>query len=185
MKEAGMNPIEHDDANDTALPEELRRSLQSMRHEVAPERDLWSGIATRIGPARTASPPRLSGSHRNRRPRRLLRFATAASFAVVLVVAWKLVPQPAPTSNHQAGLMLHEAKAMTREYQAAWRTLDAQRHPDVDATALQQLDRSAAEVRAALRQDPDARFLFNRLQSVYARRLDLSRRLVAPATSST
>ena len=48
-----------------------------------------------------------------------------------------------------------------------------------------ELDRSAAEVRAALRQDPDARFLFNRLQSVYARRLDLSRRLAAPATSST
>ena len=46
-----------------------------------------------------------------------------------------------------------------------------------DAAALRQLDRSAAEVRSALAQNPDARFLLDRLQKLYAQRLALTQRL--------
>src|SRR3546814_13279787 len=66
---------------------------------------------------------------------------------------------------------------MTDEYRAAWSAFDARRPANVDASALHEIDRGAAAVRAALRQDPDARYLFDRLQSLYAQRLDLSRRL--------
>jgi hypothetical protein len=184
MNNAGMTPAGHDDGNDDALPDQLRQSLRALRHDTIPGSELWPGIASRIAGTTAAPPPRLAGSRHARPPRRLLRFAAAASLAAVLVITWKLVPTPS-TDTRVAGLMLHEAKSMTREYQAAWRPLDAQRHPGIDASGLQQLDRSAAEVRAALAQDPDARFLFDRLQSLYARRLDLSRRLASPATSPT
>ena len=181
-----MNPIEHDGARGTQLPEELRRSLQALRQDAMPGHELWPGIATRIATGATAPPPLRTGTHHARRPRRLARFAVAASLAATVALAWQLLPQPASSPDDPvAGLMLHEARAMTREYQAAWTPFDARRHPGVDASALQEIDRSAAEVRAALRQDPNARFLFDRLQSLYARRLDLSRRLASNSISAT
>lgn len=47
----------------------------------------------------------------------------------------------------------------------------------MDDSGLRELDRGADQVRAALRKDPDARYLLQRLQSLYARRLDLAQRL--------
>jgi hypothetical protein len=78
--------------------------------------------------------------------------------------------------------MLREAAHMTREYRTAWRAFDARRPAGVDTSALHEIDRNAAQVRAALHQDPDARYLFERLQSLYALRLDLSRRLATLST---
>jgi hypothetical protein len=78
--------------------------------------------------------------------------------------------------------MLREAADMTREYRLAWRAFDARRPAGVDTSALHEIDRNAAQVRAALQQDPDGRYLFERLQSLYALRLDLSRRLSTLST---
>jgi len=185
-----MNPIEHDDAQGAQLPDELRRSLQALRQDAMPGHELWPGVAARIAastPNGAVAPPLLrTGTRHARRPRRLARFAVAASLAAAVAVAWQLLPQPASSPDDPvAGLMLHEARAMTREYQAAWTPLDARRHPGVDASALLEIDRSAAQVRAALRKDPNARFLFDRLQSLYARRLDLSRRFASNPISAT
>jgi hypothetical protein len=181
-----MNKNDLHDDNGPQLPEDLRQSLQALRRDTLPGHDLWPGIAARIAAGATATPPQRAATQRHsRRPRRLLRFATAASLAAAIVVAWQLVPQATSPKDPVAGLMLHEARAMTREYQAAWAPLDARRHPDADASALAEIDRSAAEVRAALRKDPNARFLFERLQSLYARRLDLSRRLASNPISAT
>jgi hypothetical protein len=186
MKNTGMPPIEHDDTPNAQLPEELRRSLHSLRQDAMPGHELWPGIAARIATGATAPPPLRTGVGHARRPRRLARFAVAASLAAAVALAWQLLPQPASSPDDPvAGLMLHEARVMTREYQAAWTPLDARRHPAMDASALQEIDRSAAEVRAALRQDPSARFLFDRLQSLYARRLDLSRRFASNSISAT
>lgn len=187
MNNTGMPPIGHDDANGTPLSDEQRQSLQSLRRDAMPGRDLWPGIAARIASHGTATPAlqRTGTSRRSRRPRRLLRFAMAASLAAAVAVAWQWLPQSTAPDARVAGLMLHEARAMTREYQAAWAPLDARRHPGVDASALLEIDRSAAEVRAALRKDPEARFLFDRLQSLYARRLDLSRRFASNPISAT
>jgi hypothetical protein len=76
--------------------------------------------------------------------------------------------------------LLRVADAMTREYLGALREVDASRTADTPPGAagdvLAELDRSAGEVRAALRHDPDAVFLVQRLQRIYARRLALARR---------
>jgi hypothetical protein len=171
---------EHEHAPDIEpMPDQLRWSLRGLRRESSPTHDLWPGIAARI-----AAQPRQASSSvapRMRAKPRYAWLAVAASLLLALGVAWQLHPAGSQAAHSVAGLD-REAERMTRDYQAAWHALDARRHPGVDATALHQLDRSAAEVRAALRQDPEARFLFERLQSLYARRLDLSQRLVYSTT---
>ena len=187
---------EHGRDGDAPLPEELRRSLRALRRDDAPGRDLWPGISARIAGARVAgddiqrapetparaSPPATPSSrtHRGYRSHRLFGLATAASLAAALAIGWGLLmpSQDAPLPGTAASSpMLREAAHMTHEYRTAWRAFDARRPAGVDASALREIDRNAALVRAALHQDPDARYLFERLQSLYALRLDLSRRL--------
>lgn len=183
------------DARDrTDLPDDLRRALRGLHRDSEPGQDLWPGIAARLAPGASrpdlASPqamPQMPGAARaraqRRRPRRLAPLATAASLAAALALGWNVLPPRTAGTGHEAavaGLILGEARAMTRDYEAAWRALDARRRPGADADALRELDRSAAEVRAALRRDPGARYLFDRLQSVYAQRLALAQRLATP-----
>lgn len=175
-----MNPTEHVEPD-----RELRDALRALRRDVPPADDLWPGIAGRIGHARRqdTSVPTVARTVLRARIRPGARhwrvpLAVAASLVVALGIAWQLRTAPAPPdADPTAQLMLREAAEMTREYRAAWQPLDATRRAAVDASALHTLDRSAADVRAALHEDPDARFLFDRLQSLYARRLDLARRL--------
>jgi hypothetical protein len=71
---------------------------------------------------------------------------------------------------------------MTLEYQAALRELNAGRpsaRPAVVAPEIKLLDQSAAQIRTALTRDPNARFLLDRLQHTYIRRLELTQRLAA------
>ncbi|MGN7725423.1 anti-sigma factor [Luteimonas sp. 22616] len=192
--------IDHDHDHDAPLPDELRRSLRALRRDSTPAHDLWPGISARISadrqeapapPAHVAASPMPSSrtpasrAHRGRRSQRFAGLATAASLAAVLAIGWAVfmpstdAPPPAATASTP---MLREAAHMTREYRTAWRAFDARRPAGVDTSALHEIDRNAAQVRAALHQDPDARYLFERLQSLYALRLDLSRRLATLST---
>lgn len=69
---------------------------------------------------------------------------------------------------------------MAREYGAALQELQAATPqslpPRVETVTLQELDRSADQIRDALKRDPGARFLFERLRRTYAQRLALTRR---------
>ena len=62
------------------------------------------------------------------------------------------------------------------QYQAALRELEFQPAPANWQPGLDALDRSAAEIRSALQQNPDSRLLLERLRETYTRRLALSRR---------
>ena len=172
---------EHDNDSMTAsagdFPDSLRWQLRSLRRDVAPERDLWPPIAERI-----AATPQMAA-----RPapawRRFAPLATAAALALAIGLAWQLRPAPAPGPDFEGRLLTAEADAMTREYQAALFELNH----GVGARAPQELhvlDRSAAQIRTALRRDPDARFLLERLQRTYARRLELTQRLAQPTLTS-
>ncbi|GGK08087.1 hypothetical protein [Luteimonas terricola] len=134
--------------------------------------------------------------------RRNAGYATAAAVVLAVAIAWQLLPvktvvDPAAdpanvvaTSASAAGEspLLRAADALAREYQGAMRevqatTSDAARASEASATAATtpdgldaELERSAAEVRAALARDPDALHLFHRLQRIYAHRLALSLR---------
>lgn len=117
--------------------------------------------------------PKRRGLHR------LGWLAAAASITLAIGIGWQLRPQAvdAPAIGRDA-MLIHQADAMTCEYAAAVRELETVKPAVRETGALQQLDRSAIEVRAALARDPDAIFLLEQLRRVDNHRLSLTRRLV-------
>lgn len=161
----------HDDG---AFDDRTRWALRTLQRDIAPERDLWPQIAARIA---TGTPVTDAGHSTWRNPGRLAPLALAASLLLAVGVAWQFwPPQPAPQPTAQ--LIQTEAHAMTREYDAALRELEASA-PEAASSqqpALRELDRSAAQIRTALARDPDARFLLERLRHTYSLRLALTQR---------
>ncbi len=184
MKNPGMD-IQDGLAGDS-LPHELRWQLRGLRREAMPQRDLWPGIAARIeaeGQAKASNvatlPPRAA--------RRFAWLAMAASIALAIGIGWQMLPtspvaEPiaragAIPGNPTAMLVTREAAAMAWEYKAALREVDANLASTPETPALLEIDRSAELVRTALARDPDARFLLDSLQRLYAQRLALTKRV--------
>ena len=165
-----MNDIDddlHADPGDDAL----RARLRALRIDRAPGHDLWPAIAASI----VQDPRAQSRIDRRRRVRRAVPWAITASCVLAVALAWH--GQPSPSHDPQARLIAHEARAMTREYQGALKVIASSAPGSVDADpALRELDRSAAQIRSALQQDPGARFLLDRLRRTYAMRLELTQR---------
>ena len=170
------------------LPDALRLRLHGLRRDVPPVRDLWRDISARLAahPQATAADqpyaatPLRTAPHRHRRGlHRLGWLAAAASITLAIGIGWQLRPQAVDTPlTGRDAMLVRQADAMTREYDAAVRELETAKPAGRETGALQQLDRSAAEVRAALARDPDAVFLLEQLRRVYTQRLSLTRRLV-------
>ena len=164
---------------------ELRMALRGLGRDAEPGSDLWPGIAARI-----AALPRPAQAAPARPERRWLwPLATAASLLLAVGLSWKTqpdVPSPAVSgaaiattaaaAGKKAPLVQREADTLTVQYQAALRELDAHAVPAGWQPGLEALDRSAAEIRVALRRDPNSRLLLQRLRDTYTRRLALSRR---------
>ena len=170
---------------ETPLDANLRLQLRGLRRDIEPEGDLWPGIAARIAAtpqaARPAAPVR-----RGHGATRFAPWALAASLVLTVGVAWKLQPpslapaQPTAAQDATVAMLDRQADAMTREYQAALRELEAatpgRTAARVEQPALRELDRSAKQIRTALERDPDARFLLERLRKTYTLRLELTQR---------
>ena len=160
------------DSGDAAL----RLALRGLRQDRDPGRDLWPDIEARIHALPQASAP-VAANRRWAWP-----LAMAASMLLSAGVAWQMRPAEAPMAARQADvrvaatLVQHEAGTLTVQYQAALRELDVQPAPASWQPGLEALDRSAAEIRSALQQNPDSRLLLERLRETYTRRLALSRR---------
>ncbi|MCB1560533.1 MAG: hypothetical protein KDI75_05500 [Xanthomonadales bacterium] len=164
---------------------ELRRRLRGLSADRDPSRDLWPGIAQRLD--RVATPAMLPSMARRRRSRWQTWTALAASVlgAAVLVSFWPDAIQgptatdsPVAMRGAAAGsrALRIQAQAMTVEYQAALLEIDAGRMPVPLQAAAAELDRSASQIREAMRRDPQSSFLLERLRDVYAQRLRLSQR---------
>jgi hypothetical protein len=193
------NPTADDGSRDDltaqgqALPDELRWALRELRRDEPPQHDLWPGIALRwklrglcrdeppqhdLWPGiarRLASVPRQPPAP-SQAWRRFAPLAMAASLALAIGLAWQLRP-PVKGADPGAQLISAEADAMTLEYQAALREFGQATPAAAESTVLHELDRSAAQIRTAMARDPGARFLLDRLQDTYARRLALTQRL--------
>ena len=175
--------------NQHDLPAALRMQLRGLRTAQEPGHDLWPGIAARLAgqPQPQAPAP---GARLRRLPQML---SLAAVQALALGLGWQLRPDgqapapmavpPAPASDTlgpaTGAPLVMVADAMTREYQGALRELPAPRPATPGYSSLLELDASAAAVREALAQDPDAVFLLQRLQHIHARRLALTRQLAS------
>ena len=176
----------HDTHNqDGHLPDALRWELRALRKDVAPATDLWPSIAARI-----AATPQIAAAPVRKSWRPLAPLAAAATLALALGIAWQtgpVAPTASPVANdpQTTRIIAREAEAMTLEYQAALKEIDAYTPPPAKgAPELKVLDRSAAQIRTALARDPDARFLLDRLQRTYTRRLEITQRLARTSLAS-
>ncbi|MFS8063113.1 MAG: hypothetical protein ACMG5Z_00850 [Luteimonas sp.] len=166
--------VEDGSLHERPLDDRTRWALRDLRRDIAPGRDLWPRIAARMA----TNTSTVDAGHTTRsRPRRFAPLALVASLLLAVGVAWHWQPPRSP-SQPMAKLMQAEAHAMTREYNAALREVEASA-PQSAVTqqpALRELDRSAAQIRTALARDPDARFLLERLRHTYSLRLALTQR---------
>ena len=166
---------------------DLLRQLRQLPREREPGRDLWQGIEARIGPA-------------TMKPRRnhllFTGLALAASLAAVALFVTRLAPAPGeevgsvavtgtvpgtagpsqPRELPSPGLLRGDAEALTLEYRLALEPFAAAALPQPLRAAAHELDESAAELRTALRAQPDAPYLLERLRHTYDQRLKLAQR---------
>ena len=173
------------------------RAAADPRPALHPHAPALSGADTPTGaPVRRPAAPRRGWRPHHRR--RGAAYASAAALVLAIVAGWQLLPVPGPSAPVTGTVarvpdgaaqpaaapaaadvpLLRAADALAREYQGALREVEAARGGPSAATADlgAELERSAAEVRAALARDPDALHLLHRLQRVYAHRLALSLR---------
>jgi len=183
----GYDPRNDPAALSSARPiDEVAAQLRALAQPAAADRDLWPGIEARLattiprsvpGPRRHATPPR----------RRAGWLALAASLLVAAGLARQhtatdtgqprlATGAPAPPSPPSPAMLQRQADAMTLEYAAALREVQASHGAPLSPEAVAELDRSARTIRAALAEDPESRFLLDHLRRVYARQLDLTRR---------
>jgi hypothetical protein len=148
----------------------LRLQLRGLRREIEPGADLWPGIAARLG--NQAAPAQ-------RRARsRWAPLAMAASLVLAAGLAWKM-PGMAPPSPSAEPLVQREAAALARQYEGAFEELarlPSGASAEPYATALQQLDQSAAQILGAIELDPNSPLLLDQLRRTYARRLAITQR---------
>lgn len=183
------------------LPDALRWQLRALRRDAPPTRDLWPGIAARLGeqaPPAAAQTPVVAAeaqatalvtalrARETTRNRWMAPFALAASVAALAIgIAGQYRAQPetsvpvAAQAKAPASLVQREADGMTRQYQAAIREIaPATEQAKVMQPAFDELDRNAALILDALAHDPDSRLLLEQLRRTYARRLALAQRVV-------
>lgn len=154
---------------------DLAWRLRQLPRERSPAVDAWPAIAARL----TAPEP-----VRRHRHHWVGLIALAASVLVAVIVArpWDVAaPVEAmagadPTVQAFERAMQRQAGALAREYESAIAQFEGAPLPAPVAEAVDELDRSARAILAALEQDPEAHFLIDRLRSTYARRLTLTQR---------
>ncbi len=165
-------------------PDPLQRALQSLPLHRAPPADGWQRLQAAL-PARQSpgvtTPAHLPVHSTRRRRRRRWPLPLAAGVAAALGVVMVLpVLRPAPPTPPRVASMQSQVQHLEQDYGQAVATL-----PDaVDGRwqpALDEIDRSAAQIRAALHQDPGSRSLFEQLQRTYALRLELTRQAASAA----
>ncbi|HYG05490.1 MAG TPA: hypothetical protein VD865_03660 [Stenotrophomonas sp.] len=193
-----MNPNEHDD--------DLLAGLRGLPTRRTPPESVWQGINAALdadvattAPLRPAARiPRPASRRRWRLP---LSLAAAASLlaVTVLLLPHAHVPEqtvnpvlsqaPAQSQPVQAPVqapLLAQADSLSGEYHQAMAALPSAPVPAELQPALRELDDSAAQIRSALRERPDARYLLGQLRRTYDKRLELTRMaaLGAPARAT-
>lgn len=169
---------------------DLRRRLRQLPGEREPARDLWIGIECRLGDISmsTRAPPTRARAWRGWAWTGL---AAVASLVLAMGVALRPASIPAPvptasqthsnqaTSKQARGAnesVRREAEAITLEYRLALEPFAAAELPHELQGAAVELDASAQQLRRALRQQPDALYLLDRLRRTYDQRLKLTQR---------
>ncbi|MCO5735433.1 MULTISPECIES: hypothetical protein [Stenotrophomonas maltophilia group] len=173
-----MSTHEHDCDHD------LLARLRALPNERDVPADGWARLSARLPPREPEAAPAPTGNvvalaTRSRRRGWLpAGAALAASLAIYAVAPWRHAQPDIPVPS---ALQL-QAAAMTEQYRQAVASLPAGRAPEWQP-ALHELDESAAQIQAALAQDPRAPHLLGQLKRTYALRLELTRQAAYAAES--
>lgn len=169
--------------------------------DLAPSRDLWSGIEARLGaPAVVASDDAtVAGRIQPRwRATTLVQFAAAAALLVTVTstVTWKLATergaplafteQSLPGGDPEASALylasLNASVSQMDQEIAALQTIVSERRRELDPRTvsvleanLKVIDAAIAESRAALAADPSSQFLASQFTRAYSSKLTLLR----------
>jgi len=165
-----MSTHEHDSDHD------LLARLRALPNERDVPADGWARLSARLPPRGPQAAPEPTDNVvvlpvRSRRRWWLpAGAALAASLALYVVAPWRHAQPDTPAPS---ALQL-QAAAMTEQYQQAVAALPDGRAPEWQP-ARHELDESAAQIRAALAQDPRAPHLLGQRKRTYALRLELTR----------
>jgi anti-sigma factor RsiW len=190
--------------------EQCRADLEGLRRVVRraatlddrpPQRDLWAGIAERIGEADTsnvvpfAAEPRAAGVRRRRFAFTVPQLAAAAAVLVALSSGGAALffhnnagaPATDGSANRAPGIPVNASAEVqiTASYDAPIRELQlslAQRRGQLDTSTVRVIEQSLTVIDAAIRQaraalakDPNDPYLNGHLQRAFDRKLDLLR----------
>jgi anti-sigma-K factor RskA len=202
MPDEPMNS-ESDLDMDEKLDPRLAARLEGLPRELAPSRDLWPGIASRLGPVTAAKePPRLPAAVYATRPfwrqaaAAVLSAAIGAGFMWLALGGGRPAAEPGIAGTQSAGAVpvsyteapagddyrLIEADYL-RAKEALWVSVYARRDRFSPATleAVEKnfaiIDQAIFDLRQALAEDPGNRRLEGELYRNHRRGLDLLRRL--------
>lgn len=173
-----MSTHEHDSDHD------LLARLRALPSERDVPADGWARLSAQLPPREPQAAPVPADNvvalpARSRRRWWLPAGAVlAASLAIYAVTPWRHVQPDIPVPS----TLQLQAAAMTEQYRRAVAALPAGRAPEWQP-ALHELDESAAQIQAALAQDPRAPHLLGQLKRTYALRLELTRQAAYAAES--
>lgn len=164
--------------------ERLQRALQQLPGERPPPADGWARLQVQLPPRRAVAasavvPPVGRSSRRRPRWRRPLLAAMAAALGLLLLMPAGRQPDT-PAAVPLASLQVQQVRQLEGDYGRAVASLPPTLDPRWQP-ALDEIDHSAAQIRAALRQDPGSHSLFDQLQRTYTLRLHLTRQAAAAA----
>jgi hypothetical protein len=146
--------------------QQLDDAIGAVDKEIAPERDLWAGIASRLPDREPARPP-------------LGYWVSAAALLLVGLVGWQLAILPTEAqraaSLPTAELMLLQVYEQQKAQQLSQVTTVAEGF-DNWQLQLQIWDQAIAQVRQALQFYPDEPQLLAQLQSLYQQQLSYIQR---------
>lgn len=171
-----MSTHEHD--------HDLLARLRALPNERDVPADGWARLSARLPPREPEAAPAPTGNVVALATRSRRRWwlpaggALAASLAIYAVAPWRHAQPDIPVPS----TLQLQAAAMTEQYRQAVAALPAGRAPEWQP-ALHDLDESAAQIQAALAQDPRAPHLLGQLKRTYALRLELTRQAAYAAES--
>jgi len=172
------------DADHEHEHDELAARLRQLPAERLPPATVWQGIAAhlreepRLRPAAIAVP-----APRRRRWLPIAAAATVAALALLGTGRWRELHEQPPAPRESP--LEAQADALAVEYRQAIAAIPQDTVPAELVPALHELDASAAGIRSAIAQSPDAGFLLGQLRRTYALRLELTRQGLAAAGLAT
>jgi hypothetical protein len=165
--------------------QQVIKAITELPRDIAPRRDLWPGIASRLkaGPGRSGT----GGNQRGWRVQTLAASLAIAFVAGILLgrqLGQEATPAPNPPEPHVA--VLAALQASEREYQAAFREfipVGAARHM-LESQAVQNIENSWFEMQqaesallAALSEYPENTYLSEKLMDLRAQQLGFMQQL--------